>query len=394
MNGKCSPISQLNSNTPTSLATNRTVAMAAPSTGAFTPRSAIVHVCGSLDGLAVADDGEIDALIVIFTPPVATHATEVAAAIHGAIAQLRGSVPVLCVLMAGHSVRSQLAGDEVRVPLFAFPEEAARALAHAVRYGRWLARPDGVAPDLDGVRVDQASAVIAAALAQGPGWLQPEQVAALFDCYGLPLAEWRVAVTSKEARTAGGQLAGPVAIKAAAPGLVHKSEAGAVRLGLVGQDAVAPAVSQIRRSVRAAGHHVERFLIQRMAPDGVEMLVGVVHDPLFGPVVALAAGGAAVELTSDVAVRITPLTDLDVREMVRSLATFPLLDGYRGAPKADVAALEDVLLRVGALVEAHPEVAEMDCNPVMALEVGAAIVDARVRIEQAPPHQPLLARRN
>src|SRR5204863_3984404 len=111
--------------------------------------------------------------------------------------------------------------------------------------------------------------------------------------------------------------------------------------------------TQIRRSVRSAGHRVDRFLIQRTVPHGVEMLVGVVHDPLFGPVVAVGAGGVAVELTNDVAVRVTPLTDLDAHEMVRSLATFPLLDGYRGAPKADVAALEDVLLRVGMLVEAH-----------------------------------------
>src|SRR5439155_12359881 len=113
------------------------------------------------------------------------------------------------------------------------------------------------------------------------------------------------------------------------------------------------------------------FLVQRMVPEGVEMLVGVVHDPLFGPVVACGAGGTAVELLKDVSVRITPLTDLDAAEMVRSLATFPLLDGYRGASKADVPALEDLLLRVSALVEAHPAVAEMDCNPVVVHEHGA-----------------------
>lgn len=111
------------------------------------------------------------------------------------------------------------------------------------------------------------------------------------------------------------------------------------------------------------------------------MLVGVVHDRLFGPVVACAAGGTEAELLRDVAVRITPLSDVDAAQMVRSLATFPLLDGYRGAPKSDVAALEDVLLRVGAMVDAHPEIAEMDLNPVIVLPHGALIVDARVRIE-------------
>jgi acyl-CoA synthetase (NDP forming) len=132
-----------------------------------------------------------------------------------------------------------------------------------------------------------------------------------------------------------------------------------------------------------------------MVAAGVEMLVGVVNDPSFGPVVACGAGGTAVELLRDVEVRIIPLSDVDAAAMVRSLATFPLLDGYRGAPPADVAALEDLLLRVGALVEAHPEVAELDLNPVMVLPrgQGAVVVDARVRIEAATPPLPLAARR-
>jgi acyl-CoA synthetase (NDP forming) len=122
------------------------------------------------------------------------------------------------------------------------------------------------------------------------------------------------------------------------------------------------------------------------------MLVGVAHDPLFGPVVACSAGGTTVELVRDVAVRVTPITDLDAEEMVRSLRTFPLLEGFRGAPKVDVAALEEVILRVGALVDSHPSIAEMDCNPVMVLHHGAVIVDARIRAQEAPPIKPLAAR--
>jgi acyl-CoA synthetase (NDP forming) len=138
---------------------------------------------------------------------------------------------------------------------------------------------------------------------------------------------------------------------------------------------------------------VERFLVQRMVPAGVEMLIGVVHDPSFGPVVACGAGGTAVELLRDVSVRIAPLTDLDAREMVRSLVTFPMLQGYRGGQPADVAALEDAILRVSALVEAHPEIAELDCNPVVVLPTGAVIVDARIRVEAPVPPLPLSARR-
>src|SRR6185437_15591578 len=105
------------------------------------------------------------------------------------------------------------------------------------------------------------------------------------------------------------------------------------------------------RRIGEAGHAPSGFLVQQMVPIGVEMLVGVVHDPLFGPVVACGAGGVQAELLRDVGVRISPLTDRDVREMIRSLKTFALLDGFRGAPKANVSALEDVVQRVGALVE-------------------------------------------
>ena len=126
--------------------------------------------------------------------------------------------------------------------------------------------------------------------------------------------------------------------------------------------------------------------MQEMVDEGVEMLVGVAHDPVFGPVVACGAGGTTVELVHDVAVRVTPITDLDASEMVRSLRTFPLLEGFRGAPKADVLALEEVILRVGALVDNHPSIAEMDCNPVMVLPRGA--VSSTPASACRRPHRP------
>jgi acetate---CoA ligase (ADP-forming) len=141
--------------------------------------------------------------------------------------------------------------------------------------------------------------------------------------------------------------------------------------------------------VRRAGHRLEGFVVQPMAAPGVELLMGVAGDESFGPVIACGAGGTSVEVLGDVAVRIMPLTDLDAREMLRSLRSFPLLDGYRGAPACDVGALEDVLLRLSALVEAHPEVIELDANPVIAGTRGATIVDARVRLAPAPPRRPL-----
>jgi acyl-CoA synthetase (NDP forming) len=129
-----------------------------------------------------------------------------------------------------------------------------------------------------------------------------------------------------------------------------------------------------------AGADPGGFLIQEQVEDGVEMLVGVAVDPRFGPVVACGAGGVTAELLRDVEVRVAPLTDQDARDMVRDLSTYPLLDGYRGAPKADVGALEDVILRIGRMAEAHPEIVEMDANPVIVVADRAVVVDARVRI--------------
>jgi acyl-CoA synthetase (NDP forming) len=236
--------------------------------------------------------------------------------------------------------------------------------------------------------------VLAGALADGAGsrWLGPAEVARLLACYGVPVAEWRLAGSPEAAGAAAAELGGAVALKAVAPRLVHKTEAHAVRLNLTGADQVRAAAGEMSAAVAAEGYAVDGFLVQRMVGEGVELLVGVVHDASFGPVIACGAGGTAVELLKDVAVRITPLTEVDAAEMVRSLATYPLLDGYRGAPKADVAALEQLLLRVAALVDAHPEVAELDLNPVRALVDGVAVVDARLRVQEASPPPPLAAR--
>jgi acetate---CoA ligase (ADP-forming) len=346
----------------------------------------------------VVASGEVDATVVIFIPPLLTEPAEVAGAVRAAAAA--GSIPVLSVIMSAGQLPREPDERGVRLPTYRFPEDAARALARAAEYGSWRERPEGQVPELPGLRRDEAAALLAAALAEGeatgepqPRWLPPDQVAALLGCYGLPLAEWRLAGTPEEAGAAAEELGGPVALKAVAPRLLHKTEARGVRLDLTGAEQVRAAAEEMAAAVAAAGHTVERFLVQRMVGEGAELLVGVVNDASFGPVVACGAGGTAVELLKDVAVRITPLTDRDAAEMVRSLATFLLLDGYRGAPKADVAALEDLLLRVSALVEAHPVVAELDCNPVKVLPHGAAIVDARVRVEPATPRLPLAARR-
>ncbi len=227
----------------------------------------------------------------------------------------------------------------------------------------------------------------------GPGdpWMSPEAVIQLLSCYRIPLAPTRFAADPHDAEHAARELDAEIALKAIAAGVVHKTDAGGVRLGLK-PPAVGRAAQQMAAAFERAGHPVERFQLQPMVPAGVEMIVGVVQDEHFGPVLACGAGGTATELLKDVAVRITPIGRGDAERMVRSLKTFPLLDGYRGAPKADVESLIDVLLRVSALVEAHPHVAEMDLNPLIVHERGCVAVDARIRLEPAIARKPLGAR--
>jgi acetyl coenzyme A synthetase (ADP forming)-like protein len=329
-----------------------------------------------------------DAIIAIFIPPLLTESAEVAAAIREGIGEIDAPVPLLAVFMTAEGPPADLSTEEETVPAFAFPEDAARALARAADNGVWRSTPAGETPIFEDARVEEGAAVIAGALARRQAWLEQEDVARLLSCYGIRQPESQVVETAEEAGRAAAQFGGRIALKAITPTLLHKTEAGGVELSLDGAAATMAAAARMARRVTEAGHPPPGFLIQQMVPSGVEMLVGVVHDPLFGPVVACGAGGVQAELLKDVAARISPLTDRDAREMIRSLKTFSLLDGFRGAPKADVGALEDVVLRVGALVENHPEIAEMDCNPVTVSRDGAVVVDARIRVQEAVPPRP------
>jgi acetyl coenzyme A synthetase (ADP forming)-like protein len=334
-----------------------------------------------------------DAIVTIFVPPLVTAETDVAREIERA-GQRTGAVTLVSVYMGvSDGPRTGIGAPGTRVPTFDFPEDAARALAHAVRHARWRARPVGVVSSPTGCRPDEAAAIIAAALADGGGWLGPREMDALLRCYGLPLIPTQIVTGADEAVAAAAELGGPVVLKAIAPGLVHKTDAGGVLIGLDGADAVRRGAGQIEAAVSKAGHRLEGLIVQPMAAPGVELLVGVVHDESFGPVIACGAGGTSAELLKDVAVRITPLSDVDAAEMPRSLRTFPLLDGYRGAPRCDLPAVEDVLLRLSSLVDAHPEIAELDFNPLVARPDGALILDARVRVQAPPPFRPPFALR-
>src|SRR6266571_6005322 len=246
----------------------------------------------------VTASGEADAMIVIHVPPLAgVHGTDqIAAAIHQADERVPAETTMLAVLMTTADAPAELRGGSRRIPCYAFPEEAARALARAAERGQWLRHPDTPLPELPGIRHDEAAALVAHALADGPRWLTVEEAARLLGCYGLPLAEWRLAHTTEKAGEMAEELGGPVALKATAPGLLHKTEAGAVRLNLKGRQEVTRAPGELAEVLTASGNPPEGFLLQRMATGVAELLVGVVHDPTFGPVVVVGAGGTSAEL--------------------------------------------------------------------------------------------------
>ncbi len=335
----------------------------------------------------MARSGAVDALIVVYTPQRATQAADIAQGIHSAVGRLARPMPVLTVFMSTPEITSLLRGEHRRLPAYPFPEDAARALGHAHRYVAWRNLPHDPPPQLDGTDPHRAAAVISATLAQGPGWLQPSAVDALLACYGLAPAESMLVANPHDAGEAARRLAGRVALKGMVAGLIRKSDAGAVRVDLEGAHEVEAAAKEMAQHLGASGQKALAFMVQRMAPPGVEMLVGVVQDRHFGPVVAVGATGRAMELVKDTQVRLTPLGRADAAGMIRSLVTYPLLDGYRGAPPVDVAALEDVLVRVAAMADAHSEIADIDLNPVIVHPAGAVIVDARVRIEAPAPRE-------
>lgn len=295
---------------------------------------------------------------------------------------------MLACLMA-EQVENTLHGEGAeRIPCYAFPEAAARSLAKTAAYAGWRALPPGVIPDFDDLDLTTARAVCHAARQRGgPGWLTAEEMRAVMQAVRLPLPPGGVAVTAEQAVELAQQVSFPVALKLASSTLVHKTEVGGVHLNLPDAGAVRRAFNAIRDCLAPDGRldALGGVLVQPMLTGGVEVIVGVTQDPLFGPLVAFGLGGIHVEVLADVSFRVTPLTDRDAAEMVRSIRGYRLLQGYRGHPPADLPAIEELLLRVSRLAEEVPEVAELDLNPVFALPPGQGcrIVDARIGVRPA-----------
>jgi acyl-CoA synthetase (NDP forming)/GNAT superfamily N-acetyltransferase len=282
-------------------------------------------------------------------------------------------------------------GSGSLVPVYSYPESAAWALSRAASYGAWRSRPRGLVPDFGDLRTDNARELVSRFLASRPdgGWLPPDQVAELLGGYGIPLVATGAADSEEEAVRLAHEAGGPVVLKADVPGLVHKTDAGAVELDLQTADDVREGY---RHLAKLFGSRLRRVLIQPMITDGTEVIIGVASDPMFGPLVLFGLGGVATEVLADHAARLTPLTDTDADELIRSVRSAPLLLGHRSSPRADITALRGILLRVSRLADDVPELADLDLNPVIARPDGVFAVDARIRMAPAEPRDPFLRR--
>jgi acetyl coenzyme A synthetase (ADP forming)-like protein len=349
----------------------------------------------------VLDDPHVDAALVIYVPPIVTGPPEVAQALIRATsashqASLAGGErpkPVLTCFMGTHGVPEGLRSlQEGRIPSYVFPESAAIALSHAVRYGRWLESPEGERERFADVDPAGAEAALArarrAAAAGGTAWLSADEVRRLLGAYGIATPGHALATTASEARSAARHIGFPVAVKLVSDTITHKSDVGGVVLDVRSEAEAFEAFRAIERRLEEQGRAGEMagVAVQQMVREGVEVVVGVTLDPAFGPLLMFGLGGVHVELLRDVSFRVHPLTTRDAREMVRALRGYPLLEGYRGAPPADVKALEEVLLRVSQLAGDQPDIIEMDLNPLKVLPPGrgCVAVDARVAVAGAP----------
>ncbi len=328
---------------------------------------------------ALLASDEVDAVVVVL---VSTSVSDPAPLV-AALAECRAAhqdKPLLLVPMGGLDPQpDELPG----ITRYRSVATALRALARVTTYAAWLRVPREAPQPSDQDRAaaarDTAGRLVAED-APGEGWLDPERAVELLSPYDLaPLG--RSVRGPEAAGQAAVEVGFPVVVKIAEPGIVHKTDRGLVRVGLTSYADVVAAVQDFGTEM---GREDVLVLVQPVTT-GVELALGVVRDPGFGPLVMVAAGGVATDLWADRVFLLPPLTRADAGRAVRSLRCWPLLDGFRGSPRVDVGSLEELIVSLGALSTDVAEVAELDLNPVLVGPAGCALVDVKVRLASAPP---------
>jgi len=344
----------------------------------------------------VYDDPNVDAAIAAFVPPLGILTKDVAAALVR-VNKEHPEKPLLAVLMGRDRLPTSVSELHLaRVPAYIFPESAALALGTMWRYKVSAARQEGqlVQFDTDDAGVAE---IVAAALQAGQLKLSEYDALRVLELYGVPVVPWRFVpagdgdLAIRAAQTAT-ELGLPVALKVVSPEIVHKTDVGGVVLGLESEDEVSQAVTDMVQELglqagRPPGppgsrdrRSIDGVLLQQMAPPGTETIVGITRIPRVGPLVMFGLGGIYVEALRDVALRLCPLDDIDADQMMREVRLSSLLGGIRGQAPRDRRAIAEVVLRMSQLAMRHPHVAEMDINPLVALEGGVVAVDARIQL--------------
>ncbi|GAA1981849.1 GNAT family N-acetyltransferase [Kitasatospora viridis] len=358
-------------------------------------------------------DSAADAVIAVAIPPLAgpslTLRTEPMLAaddpalgeglLHAAETARRLGKPLLLAHLALGELSDVLRAADHPVPAYPAPERAVRALAHAVRYGAWRRTAESAeqtarVPELDRVDEPAARALVERVLAGTTGAaartqpggarfaLPAEQAAELLAHYGIEVLRALPAVSEEQAVGAAAALGYPVALKATATHLRHRPDLGGVRLDLTDEDGLRRAHREL--SALLGGAEAARLVVQRMAPRGVDTVIGASLDPAVGAILSFGLAGAPAELLGDLAHRLVPATDQEVASLVREVRAAPLLFGWRGAAPVDTGALEEVLLRVSQLVDDLPEVAAVELEPVVVAPSGLAVLGAAVRLAPLP----------
>jgi acetyltransferase len=327
------------------------------------------------------DDPGVDLAIVVSVPPHMLVPDDVAEAITQV--SRRHSKPVLGTFMAKEEFYETFPKRHPDCPpLYRFPESAARAAASLYRYRRWQQRPVGEVRAFE-VDRDAALELTQSQLSKGGGPMSQEDAFALLRAYGVPVASVSRVADAEEAVAAAERIGYPVVLKASDARIEHKSDVGGVALDLRSGSDVKSALHVMRDGIRKTrGLEVEAFVVQRQAPPGREVILGMAQDPLFGPLLMFGSGGRYVEVFKDIAFRVLPLTDVDAHEMIESIKGYKLLTGFRGEPAVDLVSAEEMILRVAQLVSDFDCIREMDINPFLltAQRADCMAVDVRIRL--------------
>ncbi len=332
---------------------------------------------------AVIKDEGVDGALVILTPQSMTNAIGTAEAIVR-IAK-RSHKPILCCFMGIIDVSAGVKYlQEHGVPVYPFPEHTAKAFGAIYRYSKWLNRQE-LAPFNLVHNKTGAREIIRECMAAGKNYLGELEGLRLLKCYGFSVLPTVLAKSAAEAVREADEIGYPVVMKIVSPQIIHKSDAGGVKVNLADAGAVERAFDQIMVNARAfkADAHIEGILVQKMAPGGQEVILGATRYPKFGHLLMFGSGGVMVEVFKDVTFRLAPISRNNARRMVRGIKGFALLDGFRGRPKTDVLGLEKSLVALSDLVTDNPEIKELDINPLLvhAGGQGATVADCRFILE-------------